>query len=91
MSNGTDDVRISQAQPLITPWVLAEELPLPADRAHAISVYRQEIADVLCGSDQRVLAIVGPCSVHDPEALLEFAEGSDSGFCPVLGLVAPRT
>ena len=44
MSNGTDDIRIDSAQPLITPWVLAEELPLAAESARAIAGYRADIA-----------------------------------------------
>jgi 3-deoxy-7-phosphoheptulonate synthase len=73
MSNPTDDVRIGNAQPLITPWVLAEELPLSDLQAQKIADARRQIEDVLSGKDSRVLAIVGPCSVHDPDALLDFA------------------
>ena len=67
------DKRILQAQPLITPWVLAEELPVSEDQAQLISASRGAIADVLAGRDPRLLVIVGPCSVHDPDALLDFA------------------
>jgi 3-deoxy-7-phosphoheptulonate synthase len=73
MSSSTDDIRIHQAQPLITPWVLAEELPLTTDAAATISSSRRTIEAILAGDDPRVLAIVGPCSVHDPAALLDFA------------------
>jgi len=69
----TDDIRIHGAQPLITPWVLAEELPLPDVQRHAIARARRDIESVLAGEDPRLLAIVGPCSVHDPAALLDFA------------------
>ncbi len=100
MSNSTDDIRIDSAQPLITPWVLAEELPLAAASARAIAGYRADIEQVLSGKDPRLLAIVGPCSVHDPEALLEFAgrfralcEPLEDAIYPVLRVYfeKPRT
>jgi phospho-2-dehydro-3-deoxyheptonate aldolase len=53
--------------------VLAEELPLPDPHAQAIAAARRTIEKILDGADPRLLAIVGPCSVHDPAALLEFA------------------
>ena len=83
MSNPIDDVRIGKAQPLITPWVLAEELPLPGLQAQTIADARRQIEDVMSGRDPRVLAIVGPCSVHDPHALLDFA-GQFKSLCEPL-------
>lgn len=74
MTQATDDLRINRAQPLITPWILAEELPLDEPRGHFIETARHTIENILAGRDPRVLAIVGPCSVHDPAALLEFAQ-----------------
>lgn len=75
MSRSIYDTRIRQAQPLITPWVLASELPLSEDQTQLVSNARDDIAAVLGGRDPRLLVIVGPCSVHDPAALLEFARG----------------
>jgi 3-deoxy-7-phosphoheptulonate synthase len=72
VSRTTDDVRIGNARPLITPWVLAEELPLPENLARQIAAARRDVEAILSHRDARVLAIVGPCSVHDPDALLEF-------------------
>lgn len=74
MNKTTDDLRIDRAQPLITPWVLAEELPLPETSERAIAGARGTIEAILSGEDRRLLTIVGPCSVHDPEALLDFAK-----------------
>lgn len=71
--HNTRDIRILQAQPLITPWVLAEELPLAEAQARSIAEARCSIEAIMSGRDPRLLAIIGPCSVHDPEALLEFA------------------
>lgn len=73
MTERTDDVRISRAQPLITPWILQEELPLGEAQAAAIASARRAIETILAGDDPRLLAIVGPCSVHDPAALLDYA------------------
>ena len=73
MNEPTDDVRIGSARPLITPWVLAEELPLPAASARTIANARHSIEQVLGGGDPRLLVIAGPCSVHDSGALLDFA------------------
>ncbi len=84
MTSTTDDIRISQAQPLITPWVLAEELPLSDEVAATIAANRRTIEAILAGDDPRVLAIVGPCSVHDPAALVEFA-GRFRAACEPLG------
>jgi 3-deoxy-7-phosphoheptulonate synthase len=89
MSKPTDDVRIGKAQPLITPWILAEELPLPEAEALKIAEARRSIEDVLSGKDQRVLAIVGPCSVHDPEALLDFARQFKALCEPLSDAIVP--
>lgn len=84
MSARTDDVRIHRAQPLITPWVLAEELPLPEEAADFIASSRRAIEAVLAGKDRRLLVIAGPCSAHDPDALLAFARAFREG-CQDLG------
>jgi 3-deoxy-7-phosphoheptulonate synthase len=89
MSKPIDDVRIDQAQPLITPWVLAEELPLPAPQAQTIADARRSIEEVLSGKDRRVLAIVGPCSVHDPDALLDFARQFKAVCEPLSDAIVP--
>jgi 3-deoxy-7-phosphoheptulonate synthase len=100
MNENTNDIRISQAQPLITPWVLAEELPLCPTHAATIANARRNIENILTGADRRLLAIVGPCSVHDPEALLDFGaqfkaicEPLADAICPVLRVYfeKPRT
>jgi 3-deoxy-7-phosphoheptulonate synthase len=89
MSENIDDVRILKAQPLITPWVLAEELPLEETEATFISDSRRTIQNILAGRDKRVLAIVGPCSVHDPEALLDFATQLKSLSDPLQDAIHP--
>lgn len=77
------DTRIRQAQPLITPGALADEQPLNDAQAATVREAREQIARVLSGKDKRLLVIVGPCSVHDPAALLEFA-GALKAHCDTL-------
>ena len=85
----TDDLRIGNARPLTTPWVLAEELPLPASLADHIAGARRAIEDILAHKDPRMLAIVGPCSVHDPAALLDFAHQFKALCEPLADAVFP--
>ena len=89
MSRTTDDVRIASARPLITPWVLAEELPLPESSAEGIADARRTIERILANTDPRVVAIVGPCSVHDPAALLDFAGQFKAIFEPLRDAIFP--
>ena len=89
MSESTDDIRIGRAQPLITPWILAEELPLSEDHTATIASARHNIENILSGKDKRVLAVVGPCSVHDPKALLEFASKLKAACEPLSDAIFP--
>ncbi|MEV8379071.1 3-deoxy-7-phosphoheptulonate synthase [Kribbella sp. NPDC056861] len=68
------DRRIEKTVPLITPLALHEELPLSPQLAETVVTGRQAVADVLNGVDDRLLVVVGPCSVHDAKAALEYAE-----------------
>jgi len=67
------DKRIERVVPLLAPDALLEELPLSAEQAEVVLAGRSDVHAVLKGEDQRLLAVVGPCSVHDPEATLEYA------------------
>jgi 3-deoxy-7-phosphoheptulonate synthase len=67
------DQRIERVEELVSPGTLLGELPLGDDRESAVVRGRGEVGNVLDGTDDRVLVIVGPCSVHDPEAALEYA------------------
>ena len=89
MEPRTDDLRIAKSQPLISPAVLADELPLPDGAAQFVQQARQTIEAILAGDDPRVLAIVGPCSVHDPEALLDFARRFKSGTDDLTDAIYP--
>ena len=69
----TSDTRIAGYEPLLSPAALLDELPL-TDRATAtVEQSRAEVRAVLDGSDDRLLVIAGPCSVHDTRAALEYA------------------
>ena len=69
----TADLRIRAASPLIAPDVLELEFPVPQKVSAFVQQSRREIAAVVSGADDRLLAIVGPCSVHDPVAAVEYA------------------
>jgi len=70
----TDDLRIEAIHPLISPAVLAYQLPLSESAASLVSATRKAASDILKGTDDRLLVVVGPCSIHDPAAALEYAE-----------------
>jgi 3-deoxy-7-phosphoheptulonate synthase len=70
----TSDLRITRVRPLIAPAVLSEELPLTPAAAAFVSGARRAIEAVLDCRDPRVLLVVGPCSIHDPRAALEYAD-----------------
>jgi 3-deoxy-7-phosphoheptulonate synthase len=67
------DKRIERVVPLLAPDALLDELPLGREQADVVVNGRREVQAVLDGADDRLLAVVGPCSVHDPEATLEYA------------------
>ena len=73
MFHRTDDLRIRQLKPLIPPAILLEELPITEPVSTLVARTRQEVADILHGRSNRVLVVAGPCSIHDPEAGLEYA------------------
>jgi 3-deoxy-7-phosphoheptulonate synthase len=68
------DLRIEETVPLVSPEELLSEHPLTPELAGRIADGRQAVADVLNGVDDRLLVVVGPCSVHDAKAALEYAE-----------------
>jgi 3-deoxy-7-phosphoheptulonate synthase len=74
MHQPTADLRIRAQKPLIAPAVLEDELPLPDRGAALVTRTRSEIAAILGGTDDRLLVVVGPCSIHDPAAALEYAQ-----------------
>ncbi len=69
----TDDLRIVKTRPLISPAILAEEIPLTETAATKVYDSRRAIEAILDGKDTRLLVVVGPCSVHDTRAALDYA------------------
>lgn len=74
MNYQTDDVRIKHLKPLIPPAILMEEYPLKEDGAALISHSRSAVVECLQGRDDRLVVVVGPCSIHDSDAACEYAE-----------------
>ena len=70
----TDDVRIESLRPLIPPAILMEELPASEADTQLIAEARAEVARIVTGEDDRLVIVVGPCSIHDPEAGIEYAK-----------------
>jgi 3-deoxy-7-phosphoheptulonate synthase len=68
-----DDVRIGAVRPLISPALLQDELPVPPDVQTLVERSREAIGDVLHGRDDRLVMIVGPCSIHDRNQALDYA------------------
>src|SRR5829696_532729 len=71
--DGVRDQRIGKVVELSPPERLLEELPLGGERSKAVIRGREEVHDVLRGKDPRLMVVVGPCSVHDPKAAMEYA------------------
>ena len=68
------DVRISEISPLRSPDQLSYQLPLSQEDKEQIAFFRENVNNIISGKDNRLLAIVGPCSIHDPKAAIEYAE-----------------
>ncbi len=74
MKRPTDDLRIENLRPLVPPMILLdEELPITEQATATVTTARREIGDIISGSDQRLLVIAGPCSIHDSKAAIEYA------------------
>lgn len=69
----TDNLRITRTHPLISPAVLEEELPMPDAHTEFVGQSRNQVKRIFSGEDPRLLVIVGPCSIHDPEAAVDYA------------------
>lgn len=74
MISQTDDLRIRELRPLLPPAILIEELPLGEESSALIAGARRQIQQILRREDDRFVIVVGPCSIHDPDAALEYAD-----------------
>jgi 3-deoxy-7-phosphoheptulonate synthase len=73
MFQPTDDLRIRDVRPLIPPAILLEEIPISERASNVVADARAAVSNVLLGKDPRLVAVVGPCSIHDTRAAFEYA------------------
>ena len=74
MYQTTDDLRIEDQRPLLPPIILVhEELPITKEATETVAAARRQIADIVTGHDDRLIVVVGPCSIHDTTAALDYA------------------
>ncbi|MDH6062206.1 3-deoxy-7-phosphoheptulonate synthase [Chrysosporum bergii ANA360D] len=74
MDNQLFNTNIKSSHVLLTPHELKLKLPLSKLAEHTVRQYRQEIKNILDFQDRRKFIVVGPCSIHDPQVALEYAE-----------------
>ena len=67
------DVHVIATEPLIAPHLLKNEMPVDEGIARTVVEARETIREILAGRDRRMLCIVGPCSIHDPDAAIDYA------------------
>ncbi|KAF9169042.1 3-deoxy-7-phosphoheptulonate synthase [Mortierella sp. AD011] len=68
-----EDLRVTGYSPLLPPQIIQEEHPMSEVSKKVVSLARQQAAKILRGEDDRLIVIVGPCSIHDPKAAIEYA------------------
>ncbi len=73
MTHSTSDLRILATKPLLAPAVLEADIPLTDERAIVVEKSRRAVESIITGADDRLLVVLGPCSIHDPEAALDYA------------------
>ena len=74
MLTTTDDLRISEIKELSTPQEVVSEIPRTLTATRVVTATRNAIHAILQGTDDRLLVVVGPCSIHDPVAAVDYAE-----------------
>jgi 3-deoxy-7-phosphoheptulonate synthase len=74
MFRDIDDLRIKSIRPVVPPALLLEELPVNEEVSEHIANSRDEIANVIKGEDDRLMVVIGPCSIHDTKAAREYAD-----------------
>ena len=73
MNPSTDDLRIREIRALPTPAELMAEVPCDAVSSRTVRQSRRALHEILHGADDRLAVVIGPCSIHDPEAAMEYA------------------
>jgi len=70
----TNNLKVSKLTPIIAPGDLKQVFPLTESTATFVTGARESISRILMGEDRRLFVVVGPCSIHDPKAALDYAE-----------------
>ncbi|MGL1956205.1 MAG: 3-deoxy-7-phosphoheptulonate synthase, partial [Colwellia sp.] len=70
----TDDVRINKIKDLLPPIALLERFPASEKATQSVVTGRTAINKIFTGKDDRLLVVIGPCSIHDPKAALEYGQ-----------------
>jgi len=73
MKYHTDDVRITGMEEVLPPEALLADLPISDVASRFVYTERRELSDIIHGRDPRLMVVIGPCSIHDPAAALEYA------------------
>lgn len=73
MTIKTDEIRTTLIENLASPAELADQIPLDTETAQFILDSRQSIEDIIAGKDDRLVVVIGPCSIHDTEAAVDYA------------------
>jgi len=73
MKYNTDNVRIISSAPMVSPNTLIKKFPQSAKASKGVFRARQVIKEILYGEDKRLMVLVGPCSIHDTKAAIEYA------------------
>ena len=74
MKYRTEDIHIKEIRELVTPAQVHQELPMQDVASSTVFQARQDIHHILAGEDDRLLVVIGPCSIHDPQAALVYAQ-----------------
>ena len=80
MNEKTSDIRVREEVALLAPAQLKHRLPLSSSSAATVVESRKRIGEILAGRDDRMVAIVGPCSIHDTDAASRLC-GAFGGTC----------
>ena len=71
---GIENLNVEKHEALITPEALKAKLPMSETVRESVGNSRQHVTDIVTGKDPRLLVVVGPCSIHDPEAAMDYAQ-----------------
>src|SRR5688572_10296230 len=74
MIRRTDDLRIKDVRPLVPPAILLEEIPISERASNVVADARSAVSDIIQGRDSRLVVVVGPCSIHDVDAAMDYGE-----------------